>query len=138
MKYLYITVFVIEMLIVLIVTAAAMTLPSKRGLFWRIQFLSGNLMIAGWFICLSPALAKRTWIFWNDDDGAVGATWWKRYCWLAWRNPVDNFKHVKWTQAAAPLTYKTWQWRGKQYYYKAGWMSDTFCALSAGAGRGGG
>jgi len=136
MKYLFITVFAIELIITVIVTAATMTLPSKRGLFWRIQFLSANMMIAGWFVCLSPSLAKRTWIFWNDDDGAVGATYWARYRWLAWRNPVDNFKHVKWTQAPEPLTYKTWQWRGKQYYYKAGWLSDTFCALSFGAGRG--
>lgn len=139
MKFLYICAviaFAIELIIIPIVTAATMTVASRRGLFWRIQFLSANLMIAGWFICLSPSLAKRLWIFWNDDDGSVGATYWARYRWLAWRNPVDNFKHVKWTQAPGPLTYKPFTWRGKQFYYKAGWMSNTYCALSAGSGRG--
>lgn len=108
----------------------------RKPIFWVIQFLSINMEIVGWVVCLSPALAKVSWIYWNDDDGAVGDTWWKRYLWLAWRNPVDNFKHVRWTQAPGPLVYKTWMWRGKQYYYKAGWMSDTYCALSFGSGRG--
>jgi hypothetical protein len=108
----------------------------RSSWFWLIQFVNWHLVVIGWFVCLSPRLAKALWIFWNDDDGAVGATYWARYRWLAWRNPVDNLKHLKLAQAPGPLAYRTWIWRGRQYYYKVGWMSDTYPAMSIGAGRG--
>lgn len=116
-----------------VITASTVKLP----IFWVIQFLNAQAMFLGIFICLCPPLAKFLWLWWNDDDGAVGATWWQRYIWLAWRNPVDNFKHVKWTQRNKPLYYKNWYTKsGKQYYIKVGWMSDSYCAMSAGSGRG--
>lgn len=116
-----------------IITATTVKLP----IFWVIQFLNAQLLFLGWFICLCQPLAKFLWLWWNDEDGAKGKTWWQRYTWLAWRNPVDNFKYVKWTQRPnGPLIYRTWEWRGRQFYYKVGWMSNTHCAMSAGSGRG--
>lgn len=124
-----------EVLVILGLTII-IALTIRSPLFWSIQFVNAQLLPIGAIVCLSPTLAKASWIFWNDDDGAVGATWWQKYKWLAWRNPVDNFKHVKWTQRPEDLNYKTWIWRGKQYYYKVGWMSDTYAAMSIGSGRG--
>jgi hypothetical protein len=116
-----------------VITALTVRMP----IFWLIQFLGVNLAVPGWFICLSPPLAKLTWLWWNDDDPPTDKSWWAAYVWLAWRNPVDNFKHVKWTQRqGGPLAYKTWVWNGSEFYYKAGWMSDSYCALSAGGGKG--
>jgi hypothetical protein len=106
-------------------------------LFALIQLVNIPLMALGWLICLWPALAKASWLWWNSDDGAVGATWWAQYVWLAWRNPVANLRHVPGvSRAGRPLWYRTWTMSGKQFYAKAGWMSDGFPALSAGAGRG--
>lgn len=106
-------------------------------LFALIQIVNIPLMILGWFICLSPTLAKILWLWWNNEDGAVGNTWWSRYVWLAWRNPVANLRHVPGvSKVGRPLLYKTWTWRNKQFYYKLGWMSDGFPVLSAGAGKG--
>lgn len=106
-------------------------------LFLLIQLINALLFLPGVFICLSPALAKATWIYWNDDDGSgPGTSWWSRYTWLAWRNPVDNLKHWKWTQRPGPLYYRTWIVKGKQLYFKCGWMSDSYACLSFGGGRG--
>jgi hypothetical protein len=45
------------------------------------------------------------WIFSNDEDGVTGPadynptlSRWKAYVWSAWRNPVDNFKYLRFTQ----------------------------------------
>lgn len=122
------------LVIVGLTTIVALTI--RRPIFWWIQFVNAQLLPIGLIVCLSPKLAKASWIFWNDDDGAVGDTWWQKYWWLAWRNPVDNFKHVKWTQAPYNIKYKTWVWRSKQYYYKVGWMSNTYAAMSIGSGKG--
>jgi hypothetical protein len=107
-------------------------------LFVLIQIVNIPLMVMGWFICLSPALAKLTWLWWNDEDAAgPGTSWWSKYVWLAWRNSVANFKHVPGVSAKGrPLWYRVWIIRGKTFYGKAGWMSDGFPALSAGVGRG--
>jgi len=124
-------------LFVAIVLAAITASTVKLPIFWVIQFVNAQLLVLGLFICLWPAFAKCTWLWWNDDDGAVGKTYWERYYWLAIRNPVDNFKHVRWTQRSyGPLFYKTWIRQGKMYYAKVGWMDNTFCCMSAGSGRG--
>lgn len=130
-------------LLVALVLAVITASTVKLVIFWGIQFLNAQLLLLGWFICLSPRLAKFTWLWWNDEDGAGPRPgWWNQYCWLAWRNPVDNFKYVKWTQAPKNLKpedwlkYKEFQWRGKLHYYKVGWMSNSFCCMSAGSGRG--
>jgi hypothetical protein len=106
-------------------------------LFALIQIVNVPLMVLGWLICLSPSLAKASWLWWNSDDGAVGGTWWARYVWLAWRNPVANLRHV-WgvSKVGRPLWYRTWVLNEKQFYFKAGWMSDGYPAFSAGAGKG--
>lgn len=117
--------------------AAIVALTVRRPVFWLIQFVSWHLMVLGWLVCLWPRLARASQIFWNDDDPPVGRSWWGAYVWLAWRNPVDNLKHARWTQrAGGPLAYKTWLWRGRQFYYKVGWMSDGYAAMSIGGGRG--
>jgi uncharacterized membrane-anchored protein YitT (DUF2179 family) len=106
-------------------------------LFAIIQLVNLPLMILGWFVCLSPNFAHFTWLWWNDDDGAVGSTWWAKYVWLAWRNPVANLRHVPGvSKAGRPLWYGTRTIRGKEFYWKFGWMSDGYPACSLGAGRG--
>lgn len=135
MKYFLYAILGWEILALIAVTLIV-ALTIRKPIFWLIQMVNAQLLPLGWVICLWPHLAHATWIFWNDDDPPWEKSWWDAYTWLAWRNPVDNFKHVKWTQAPYNLPYKTWMWRGKQYYYKVGWMSNTYAAMSIGAGRG--
>jgi hypothetical protein len=107
--------------------------------FALVQLANLPLMLLGLLICLSPAFAKWTWLWWNDDDGSgTGASWLSKYYWLALRNPVDNLKHVKGVATpGGPLLYKTWFWGKKQFYYKIGYLpSNGYPALSAGTGRG--
>jgi hypothetical protein len=96
--------------------------------FALIQIVNLVLMVPGWFICLSPALAKASRLWWNDDDGAVGATWWDRYVWLAWRNPVANLRRVRLVAGAGrPLLYRWWTTTPDDvksgHYIKVGWES---------------
>lgn len=140
LKFLLLALLGYETLVVLGITLIV-TLTIRKPIFWLIQFVNAQLLPVGAVVCLWPTLAHLSWVFWNDDDGAVGSTWWQRYVWLAWRNPVDNWKHVKWTQAPYNLSYKTWFWKLpvlglKQFYYKVGWMSNTYAAMSLGTGRG--
>lgn len=98
--------------------------------FALIQVVNLVLVPFGWIICLWPALAKFTWIFWNDDDGAVGSTWWGRYVWLAWRNPVDNLRRIRGVAGAGrPLIYHWWTSTPGDvksgHYIKVGWESGT-------------
>ena len=110
--------------------------------FTLTQLLNIPLMVVGFVVCLSPAFAKWTWLWWNDDDGSgTGSSWWSKYYWLAIRNPVDNLKHVTWPLSVAtpggPMLYKTWFLFGKQFYYKIGYMPhEGYPAFSAGSGRG--
>jgi uncharacterized membrane-anchored protein YitT (DUF2179 family) len=102
-------------------------------LFVLIQLVNIPLMVMGWFICLSPALAKASWLWWNDEDGwGPGTTWWSHYIWLAWRNSVANYKHVPGVSGTGrPL----WLWTNGKYYAKAGWFPDNgHPVLSAGSG----
>jgi hypothetical protein len=121
---------------------------TKLG-FWLFfivfQLVSLLLMIPGALICLSPSLAKWTWLWWNDDDGAVGATYWARYRWLAWRNPVANLRRVRFVSGPGrPLIYHWWVSNPETadiksgHYVKIGWLSGQpyYPVLSAGAGRG--
>lgn len=103
-------------------------------LFVLIQAVNLPLMVIGWVICLLPSFARLTWLWWNDEDGAgPGTSWWSQYVWLAWRNPVSNLKHVPGVSGVGrPL----WYWSNGSHYAKAGWLSDGFPCLSAGAGRG--
>lgn len=109
-----------------------MNSPLKAALliYWLffalIQIVNLALMIPGWFICLSPALAKTSWLWWNSDDGAVGATYWARYRWLAWRNPVANLRRVSGVSALGrPLLYHWWTSTPGDlksgHYIKVGW-----------------
>ena len=105
-------------------------------LFLLIQAVNILLVPLGWVICLWPAAAKRSWLWWNSIDPPQGS-WWQKYVWLAWRNPVSNLRLIPGVSGAGrPLWYITWTMFGKQFYAKAGWTSNTYPVLSAGGGRG--
>lgn len=104
----------------------------KKALWWLlyvlIEAINAPLMILGWFVCLWPALAKGTWLWWNVDDGDPGKTWWTRYVWLAWRNPVADLRKIPGISGPdRPILY---DWYGgtpedlrSGHYYKIGWES---------------
>jgi hypothetical protein len=111
----------------------------KIALWWiffiAIQIINIPLMFLGYFIDLWPALAKGTWLWWNVDDGDPGKTWWARYVWLAWRNPVADLRKIPGVSGAGrPLIYKWWKGRSDArtstsnevksgHYVKVGWES---------------
>jgi hypothetical protein len=82
-----------------------------------------------------------TWIWGNEENGIVGPgmalTRWNAFYWSALRNPCNNLRFVPGvSKVGRPLWYRTWMMFGKQFYAKAGWLSDGYPCLSAGAGRG--
>ena len=95
---------------------------------------------------------KWTWLWDNDEDGIDGGGSWNQqwsigrriFTWSALRNSVNNLRFVKrllWlpisvSAVGRPLWYRTWTMFGKQFYAKAGWLSDGYPCCSAGAGRG--
>lgn len=113
------------------------------ALFVLIQLVNIPLMLAGWILCAFP---EPPWFWQNDDDMQLIGTmsYWRRYVYTAWRNPVANLRHVPGvSKVGRPLYYRTWlvklpfgSDKGKQFYFKAGWMSDGYPALSAGSGKG--
>lgn len=105
-------------------------------LFLLIQIINIPFMVLGWVVCLWPHLAHATWIWWNDEDPPWTMSWWKAYMWLAWRNSVANYKHVPGvSKVGRPLWITNFTVRGKIYYAKAGWLSNGYPCLSAGAGQ---
>jgi hypothetical protein len=112
-----------------------MKTAAYAALFALIQLVNLPLMALGWLICLSPALAHDTWLWWNSDDQKLidAMSWWNAYVYLAWRNPVANLRRIPGVSGKGrPL----WYWSNQKFYAKAGWMSDGYPACSAGAGRG--
>lgn len=117
-------------------------------LFLLIQLINIPLMVLGWFIVALCVTATRrgwlrdwphwAWLWFNDEDGyGTIPGWWGAFDWLALRNPVANLRHVRGvSKVGRPLYYRTWLVKGRQFYVKAGWMSDGYPACSAGAGRG--
>lgn len=124
------------------------------ALFILIQLLNLPLMVLGWFICALP-YPMVPWLWRNDDDNQLLLLMgkWEEYVYIAWRNPVANLRHVKGVSGKGrPLWYKTWtipkyEYHGpffgggwpsepRQFYVKAGWMSDGLPCLSAGSGKG--
>lgn len=108
--------------------------------FAIVQLVNLPLMVVGWFVCLSPLLQELTWLWDNWDDVLLidRMSWWQRYVYTAWRNPVSNLRHVPGVSlVGGPLAYRSWLWRGKQFYYKVGYSPHTgYPMMSAGAGRG--
>jgi hypothetical protein len=80
------------------------------------------------------------WIWSNSEDGVWGPyphSRWYAFYWTALRNPVNNLRFVPGiSMVGRPLWYRTWTMFGKEFYAKAGWLTDGYPALSAGAGKG--
>lgn len=77
-------------------------------------------------------------IYGNARDGLSGTkslTPWNAFVWSALRNSTNNFDAMC-VRPGYPLYYRTATKFGKQFYFKAGWLSDGYPCLSAGAGRG--
>jgi len=101
-------------------------------LFIAIQLVNAPLAIAGLIVCVSPRLAKLSWLWWNSIDPPKGS-YLEQYYWLAIRNPVSNLRLVPGISGAGrPL----WYWSNGKFYAKAGWTSNTYPVLSAGKGKG--
>jgi hypothetical protein len=107
-------------------------------LFALIQLVSLALTPLGWFICLLP-YTSIPWLWRNSDDLYLieKMSRWDEYVYLAWRNPVANLRHVPGVSGKGrPLYYRNWLVKGKQFYFKCGWMSDGLPCFSAGSGKG--
>ncbi len=105
-------------------------------LFILIQLVNLPLMVIGWF--LPPPVGEWLYLWGNDDDAQLldGMSYWRQYVYLNWRNPVANLRHVPGVSGVGrPIWWRTWNVRGKDYYAKAGWMSDGYPCLSAGSGK---
>jgi hypothetical protein len=104
--------------------------------FALIQLISALLTPIGWVVCLLPSPAVP-WLWQNEDAVVLTQSYWERYIYEGWRNPVSNLRYVRGVSGVGrPLFYRTWTMLGKEFYVKAGWMTDGFPCLSAGAGRG--
>lgn len=126
-------------------------------LFLAIQLVSLVLGIVGlpvcWFLAYHTPWVKDSqgkwhwkykwaWIYDNQEDGIAPA--WYRTIHPEWRleriafywscrNSVNNLRYVPGvSKVGRPL----WYWSNGKYYAKAGWLSDGFPCLSAGAGKG--
>lgn len=118
------------------------------ALFILLQLINIPLIVLGWFTVALCVTATRSgwlrdwphwaWLWFNDQDGyGPSPGWWGAYSWLAWRNPVNNFRFVPGVSAVGrPLWRKTW---GKpnafgkpDHYVMAGWNSSGFPVLSGG------
>lgn len=146
----YIPLFLLIQLASLILTVAGM--PICLGLSF---FVKANWAGPTYF----PAWA---WLWDNEEDGVCPPwylmafpnrpLWLNVFIWTGLRNSVANLKHVPGvSKAGRPLFYRTWttqanEYHGpfwgswpkapKQWYIKAGWMSNGYPCLSAGSGRG--
>lgn len=105
-------------------------------LFVLIQFVNLLLWPIGLVVCLWPAAAKASWIFWNSIDPPTILSWWRAYVWLAWRNPVSNLRLVPGvSKPGRPLWLYSTTYRGKPYHAMAGWLGTTgYPVLSIGTG----
>jgi len=104
-------------------------------LFLLIQLVNLLLWPIGLVVCLSPSLAKRSWIFWNSVNPPTGS-WWASYVWLALRNPVSNLRLIPGvSRPGRPLWLKSIVLSGKPYHAMAGWLGTTgYPVLSIGTG----
>jgi hypothetical protein len=80
---------------------------------------------------------RWAWLWWNDEDGYGPSTsYWERFSWLALRNSVNNLRHVPGvSKIGRPLWIRNWTIGGKLFYAKAGWLSNGYPVMSAGAGK---
>lgn len=88
------------------------------------------------------------WIWDNEEDGITGParpiSRWSIFYWSALRNSCNNLRFVqrllwlpiKVSAVGRPLFLKQWMIRGKEFYFKAGWLTDGYPVLSWGSGRG--
>jgi hypothetical protein len=99
-------------------------------LFVLIQLVNLPLMAAGWFVCLLPVgLVPPPW---RNPDVMLSWTYWQRYTYEAWRNPVSGLRNVPGVSGKGrPLWRKTWGARPGGWYVQAGWESS-YPVLSGG------
>ncbi len=136
--------------------------PRLAALYLLIQPASGALLLVGLPICAVLAYCDLAhydraggrwhWPAWawpwdNEEDGthphwyAVAHPTWSvarlEFTWSALRNPVNNLRFVAgFSKAGRPLWHRSWTIRGRQFYAQAGWLTDGYPVLSAGAGPG--
>lgn len=145
---------------VFLAVVAVLTLRSVTysPLFWLIHMTSFNLVVLGVpLIALAAALHgydlkgpvgrmrlqwtfPPMWVYGNLEDGISvpgrAVTWWNIFYWSALRNTCNNLRYVPGvSKAGRPLWLRTRKIRGKNYYAKAGWLSNGYPCLSAGAGQ---
>lgn len=94
-------------------------------------------VLAVFNVCPWP---RWCWIWNNEEDGIYGPgkphTRWQMFYWSALRNSCNNLRFVPGvSKAGRPLWLVNFTIRGKVFYAKAGWLSDGYPCLSAGAGR---
>ncbi len=116
-------------------------------LFVLIQLVSAVLFIVGLPVCAACAFTGRwprwTWVWQNEEDGVIGPAWynpgktrWLSFKWTALRNSVNNLRYVpRVSKVGRPLWIRNWTISGKVFYAKAGWLSNGYPVMSAGAGR---
>ena len=105
-----------------------MSLGRYWPLFALIQLVNAALFLPGVVICLSPALAHDTWIFWNkDDEKKIDAmSWWDAYTYLAWKNPVSNLRHIPGvSKPGRPLWLQQKTVAGQPFHRMVGWLGST-------------
>lgn len=107
-------------------------------LFILLQIVNIPLMVLGWFICLLP-YDLVPWLWGNDVDFQLlkTMTYWQRYVYIAWRNPVNNLRFVRGvSRVGRPLWRYEWGvdnvFMFPGYYAQAGWNNSGFPVLSAG------
>jgi len=127
-----------------------------------LQALSIVLQVVGFFLLVVPAAQKSwheivapenrvpgtkinvwtnplLWLWSNDENGvtADGTSFAQVWYWTAWRNPVDNFKYLWWTQRqGGPFIHRNFTFRGTLRYIQFGWNSSGYIVGSLGKGTG--
>jgi hypothetical protein len=111
--------------------------------FALFQALGALLFFPGLLICLSPTVARLSWLWWNSDDPPTGWGWLRAYKWLAFRNHVANMRRIPGCAGPGrPLIYHWWEANPADiksgHYFKMGWESGPpyYPVWSAGSGRG--
>lgn len=124
--------FVLIQLVSLALAIIGIPLIALLAYFYAWILVSGKFQWRGGWL---------TWLWGNEENGIVGPgislNRWNAFKWSALRNPCNNLRFVPGiSKAGRPLWLRTWTLFGREFYAKAGWLTDGYPALSVGAGRG--